>query len=244
VGALVTVVPLLAFSTLMALIHAPRMFATAYDSLGVQYDKVSAAVSDGAAASIASGSLQLLMLALPTFGLVFTFSRVGSRAGKGAWSWPEGHPERRAIVVTTATAAVALAAFTWWPNGDYKPIQPGERGTIQGGLHSVAAIPSGRPSLTPQRQRELGGAPTARQLKDNTRLKQTPEAIGKEQRPVEKRAPRSATGRGRGKATATPTSTPSAAATPGATATPEAAATPAATATVTATPTAAAAPTP
>ena len=39
-----TVVPLLLFSLLMALIHAPRMFATAYDSLGVQYDKVSAAV--------------------------------------------------------------------------------------------------------------------------------------------------------------------------------------------------------
>ena len=109
------------------------------------------------------------MLALPTAGLMLTFSRVGSRAGKGAWSWSEGHAERRALVVTTATAAVALAAFTWWPNGDYRPIQPGERGTIQGGLHSVAAIPSGRPSLTPARQRELGGAPTARQLKDDTR---------------------------------------------------------------------------
>jgi putative peptide zinc metalloprotease protein len=245
-----TVVPLLAFSTLVALIHAPRMFATAYDSLGVQYDKVSAAVGDGAVASIASGSLQLLMLALPTFGLVLTFSRVGSRAGKGAWRWSDGHAERRALVVATATAGVALAAFTWWPNGDYRPIQPGERGTIQGGLHSVDAIPSGRPSLTPHRERELGGAPTARRLEDDTRLELTPDTIGKAKRSVLKRAPRGATGRGTGRATATPTPSaaaatpsPSAAVAPGATATPEATPTPQATATPTPTPTVTATPT-
>jgi putative peptide zinc metalloprotease protein len=231
-----TVVPLLVFSTLLALLHAPRMFATAYDSLGVQYDKVSSAVSDGAVAGVASGSLQLLMLALPTVGLMLTFTRVGSRAGQGAWSWSDGHPERRAAVVTTATAAIALAAFTWWPNGDYKPIQPGERGTVQGGLHSVAAVPSGRPSLTVQRQRELGGAPTARQLKDDTRLKLTPDTIGTKQGPVEKRAPRSATGRGKG--TATPTPTPSPSATPTASTTPTASATPTATPSVSPTPTA------
>ena len=76
--------PLLVFSLLMALLHAPRVFATAYDSLGVQYDKVAAAVSDGAALSVASGSLQLLMLALPAAGLALTFTRVGTRAGSGA----------------------------------------------------------------------------------------------------------------------------------------------------------------
>ena len=54
-GYVLTVVPLLLFALLMALLHAPRMFATAYDSLGVQYDKVSAALGDGAALSVAVG---------------------------------------------------------------------------------------------------------------------------------------------------------------------------------------------
>jgi hypothetical protein len=217
------------------------MFATAYDSLGVQYDKVSAALSDGAALTVASSSLQLLMLALPAAGMGLTFARVGTRAGGGAWSWSEGRPERRALVVTTATAGLALAAFTWWPNGDYRPIQPGERGTIQGGLHSVAAISTGRPSLTPEHEKELGGAPTARELRGDRRLEQTPDTVGEAQRRVEQRKPRDE----RSDATPTPgpSATPQAGATPEATATPDAAgstpeptATPAATATANATP--------
>jgi putative peptide zinc metalloprotease protein len=226
-----TVAPLLLFSALMALIHAPRMLATAYDSLGVQYDKVSAAVSDGAAAGVASGSLQLLMLALPTAGLMLTFSRVGSRAGQSAWSWSEGHPERRAIVVTTATAAVALAAFTWWPNGDYRPIQPGERGTVEGGLRSVASIASGRPSLTPERVRELGGAPTARELNGDRRLKATPDTVGEAQRPVGKRESRGERAGAGSDPTSSPPAKPAAGATPPAGTTPQAGAAPEATAT-------------
>jgi putative peptide zinc metalloprotease protein len=169
-----TVVPLLLFALLMALLHAPRMFATAYDSLGVQWDNLSTAIEGGAPVSIAAGGLQVLALSLPLAGMCLTFGRVGSRAGKGAWTWSDGRPERRAGVVAVAGAGLALMAFTWWPNGEYRPIQPGERGTVQGGLRSVAEIPSGRPSLTPERAQELGGAPTARELHGDQRLDETP----------------------------------------------------------------------
>ena len=126
-------------------------------------------------------------------------------------SWSEGRPERRAAVILAFTAGVALAAFTWWPNGDYRPIQPGERGTIQGGLRSVAAISSGRPSLTPERERELGGAPSARELEGDRRL-QRPKIVGKARDRVEQRKPRAE--RKRSRATPTPTATPRATATP------------------------------
>ena len=218
-----TVVPLLVLSLLMALLHAPRMLATASDSLGVQYDKVSAAVSDGAALSMASGSLQLLMLALPAAGMALTLTRVGSRAGQGAWSWSASRPERRAGVVSLAAAGIALAVFTWWPNGDYRPIQPGERGTIQSGLRSVAAVPSGRPSLTPEREGELGGAPTARELGGDRRLDEKPPAT---ERTGRVRALREMEPTKRERRDATPTATPEASATPGATAEPGVTATP------------------
>jgi putative peptide zinc metalloprotease protein len=211
------------------------MFATAYDSLGVQWDKLGTALDDGEPASVAAGVLQLLALALPVAGMCLTFGRVGSRSATGAWSWSEGRPERRAGVVTVATATVALAAFTWWPNGDYRPIQPGERGTVQGGLRSVAAIPTGRPSLTPQREKELGGAPTARQLKGDRRLdeKPTDSAVGAPTRSSQDRNRNSAG------------TQPDAGATPGASATPQATATPATPgATATATPQAQATATP
>jgi hypothetical protein len=55
----------------------------------------------------------------------------------------------------------AFAAFIWWPNGDYRPIQPGEKGTIQGAVEQLAAVPTGRPALTKARVQQLGGAPLA-----------------------------------------------------------------------------------
>ena len=239
-----TVVPLLVFSLLMALVHAPRLFATAYDSIGVQYDRVAAAVSDGAALGVASGSLQLLLLALPAAGLALTFTRVGTRAGLRAMRWSEGRPGRRAAVILAFTATIALAAFTWWPNGDYRPIQPGERGTVQGGLHSVVSIPSGRAGLTPARERQLDGAPSARELDGDQRLERS-KLVGRARERVEQRNPRDARTRERSRTTPTPTATPRATATPGATGTATPAATaPAATATPAATPTPRATPTP
>ena len=136
--------------------------------------------------------------------------------GAGARAAPSGG--RPSVAVTGA--AVALAAFTWWPNGDYRPIQPGERGTVAGGLESVAHVPSGRPSQTPRRARQLGGAPSARQLDDDLRL---------DQQPSEPRGQTELSGRARrrpkARGFATPSPTPRAGATPAATATPTAAAT-------------------
>jgi hypothetical protein len=50
-------------------------------------------------------------------------------------------------------------AFIWWPNGDYRPIQPGEKGTLASGVSSFKDIGTGRPSLTVEREAELKGAP-------------------------------------------------------------------------------------
>ncbi len=156
------VVPLLALSFVLMVLHAPRAFATAYDSLGVQWDKLAGARD---VAGRAVGGIQLLMLVLPCAGMVLTGGRVGSRLTGAAWSWSAGDPLRRAAVTAVVGGAAGLAAFTWWPNGDYRPIQPGEKGTIQGALSSIADIPSGRPSLSSARADELGGAPAERDVR-------------------------------------------------------------------------------
>ena len=193
--------PLLAFSLLIVL-HAPRIFATAYDSLGRSTTRSPRRSTAGRRSASRSSSLQLLTLTLPALGLALTFSRVGRRAGTTAWSWSDGRPERRAVVVSAATAAVALAAFTWWPNGDYRPIQPGEHGTVQGGLRSVAAIPGGRPSVTPKREHERRRTPNARRL-DRPQEGRAPAV--ETRRPVRRRAAKRS--RNRRDATPTPTAT-------------------------------------
>jgi hypothetical protein len=38
------------------------------------------------------------------------------------------------------------------PNGDYKPIGPGERGTLSEGVAAVSQVATGRPSLLPEQR--------------------------------------------------------------------------------------------
>src|SRR4051794_28092846 len=155
-----TVIPALVFMFGMMLINAPRLFATGWDSFWAQEHRVEHSISAGAWALVAVGILQLAILVLPTLGIGVTFGRMGSRFGRGAWRRTEGRPAGRMLLVAGAAAAVALAGYVWWPNGDYRPIQPGERGTIQGAVRQFTAIPSGRPALTRVREQQLGGAPS------------------------------------------------------------------------------------
>ena len=154
-----TVVPLLLFLFGMMLVNAPRIFSTAYDAFFVQYHKVRHDFSGGSAFAGSFGVLQMLILLLPAAGLIVTFARAALRVGQGVWKKTEGRDAARAGSVLAAAALLAGIAFMWWPNGDYKPIQPGEKGTIQGALAQFAAVPTGRASLTRERAKQLRGAP-------------------------------------------------------------------------------------
>jgi putative peptide zinc metalloprotease protein len=164
VSAYVVLVMVFLLITVVAMvINLPRMLATGYDSAALHFEAVGPDFRGGRSLTGVLDIVQTLFLALPGAGLLYTGARVGGRSTTGAIKWSSGHPSRQALLGLTGTAAVALAAFSWWPNGEYRPVQPGERGTLTGIVAQVAAIPTGRPSLTPQRQRQLGGAPTERQ---------------------------------------------------------------------------------
>jgi putative peptide zinc metalloprotease protein len=170
----VAVVAFLGLTVVLLVINLPRLASTGYDSAALRYDAVGPAFSSGHAATGVVDVVQMIFLILPAAGLVLTAARVGRRAGGGALRWSHGHPARRASLALAGAAAATLAALSWWPNGEYRPIQPGERGTLQGAIGQVAAIPSARPSLTLARQRQLGGAPTERQRRRLARAAQLP----------------------------------------------------------------------
>lgn len=158
----VTLVPVLLYLFFVLVMMMPRMFATAYDSFLIQYDAIAAALGAGAAAKVAAGAVQIISLALPLAGIVYTFTRLTKNVGLLAWRRSEGHPALRGGFASVALVGIGLAGFILWPNGDYKPIQPTEVGTIQASLASFKDIPTGRPSLTAERAQELDGAPTLR----------------------------------------------------------------------------------
>jgi putative peptide zinc metalloprotease protein len=161
-------VPVLLFVFGSIVINAPRIFATAYDSLLVHWDKTNVAFEDGQTSQGLLSGLQMATLALPALGMALSTSRASTRAFKGGWRWSEGYPVRRLGLVTGTAGLVAALGFLWYPNGDYKPIQPGERGTVQGAASQFGHLSSGRASLTADREKALGGAPNVRDPADTT----------------------------------------------------------------------------
>jgi putative peptide zinc metalloprotease protein len=160
---ILALIPVMLFALVMMVLSAPRVVATAYDSLGVLGDKFSSALDAGKGINAAAAGLQMTALVLPVAGMTATSGRLGRRIVGGAWRWSEGDAVRRTALGALLAGGIALAAFTWWPNGEYKPIQPGEKGTVASGVDAVAAIPTGRPALTHQRAKALHGAPTVRE---------------------------------------------------------------------------------
>jgi putative peptide zinc metalloprotease protein len=158
-------VPVVAFIFLMMLINAPRVFATGWDSFWMHWDEVGPRFAAGQTALGAMSAFQMIVLVLPAAGLMYSTSRIGFRAGRFGWRWSDGSPRRRTALLAGTAAAAALTTFLLWPNGDYRPIQPYERGTLTGAIRQLNDVPSGRPSLTIERERELGGAPSERQLR-------------------------------------------------------------------------------
>jgi putative peptide zinc metalloprotease protein len=150
-----TVVPLLLLLLGLTVMNMPRILSTAWDSFLVQ----KGALGHGGVAANVVHAIEMLVLALPVAGLFVTFWRLGRTLVVGGWTRTEGRPLTRGALVLVTAAAAAGAGYIWWPNGDYRPIQPGERGTLQGGLEQVSAVTTGRPALTPKRARQLHGAP-------------------------------------------------------------------------------------
>jgi putative peptide zinc metalloprotease protein len=127
---LLLLVPLMLVLFSMMALAAPRLFATAWDALGVTWQHVQAAIDSRQAAASLVSLLQLAFLALPPIGLVLTFARAGRRVSGGMWRATDTRPGAR-LVMVAATSATATALFlSWWMNGAYRPVRAGERGTL------------------------------------------------------------------------------------------------------------------
>jgi putative peptide zinc metalloprotease protein len=166
-----TVVPLLLFMFSMMLINAPRIMGTAYDSFIAQYHKLGSA----GALDAVIGVVQMAILVLPALALVATFWLFFRRIGGSVWTRTEGKPAARGAFVVVVAGAAAVHGWIWWPsNGDYKAIQPGERGTVQGAVQQFAAVPTGHPAA-PKTSRERTGATTPKPSQQQQTRTQTSE---------------------------------------------------------------------
>ncbi len=156
------VVPLLLLSLVLLVVALPRAAATAWESVGNQWDVLTQAWSAGAVAEVGVRVLSILALALPVLAMVYLLVRVVRRTVVSVARSTEGRPARRAVAVATALALVAGLAWAWWPDEDtYRPIQGNERGTL------LDAVPAAVADRVPVLQRaRSAAAPAAPSLKE------------------------------------------------------------------------------
>lgn len=154
------VIPFLLYFFAMMVLSAPRIVATGWDSLLIQWDKVGAALAEDHWAQVAVGALRSGMIVLPATGMFVSLSRIGKRLVTGFWRFTSERPITRVALTGVGLAAIGAAIYVLIPSGEYKPIQPEERWTVSEGIEATAALTTGRPSLTSSRETELGGAPT------------------------------------------------------------------------------------
>jgi putative peptide zinc metalloprotease protein len=157
---LALLIPTLALMLFWTAVSAPRVLATVHDSLGLQLDRIRAAVDFPTAVL---GVLRLASLVLPVAAISLSLGRSGRMAVRGLDNWSRGSSARRGAAAALLAAVVGGAAFIWWPNGDYEPIRPGERGTVGELVTSIPEFPSGRPSFPVEHGRRFGPQPTVRE---------------------------------------------------------------------------------
>jgi putative peptide zinc metalloprotease protein len=155
-----TVIPVLLFLFGMMVISAPRLLSTSWDSLWVQWEKIAEALGEGAIAGVAVGAIQSAMLILPIAGMSITTANVVKRIGSGLRKLHESRPGWAVAARIAIAVCVLFAGFVLWPNGEYRPVQRQESWTFEEGVRAASKVPTGRPSLTQEAARELGGAPT------------------------------------------------------------------------------------
>src|SRR3954469_12302597 len=146
------VVPLLLFELLMVLIHLPRILGTAWSSGMHEYRAAAAAFGAGHALDGVSAAVQLVVLAIPIVGILLMLAKAGGGSGRWLWTSTEGRPALRAFAGIGTLAGAVLLAMAWVPSHNYKPIQPGERGTVGEAARAVRRLPSGSGPLDSQRQ--------------------------------------------------------------------------------------------
>lgn len=135
-------VPLVLFVYGLLMFNAPRIFATAWDSLRAQTGHAMASASQGNYLMAVVYALQALLLVLPSIGLVYTFYITGKRVGGLVLEKTEGRPAMRAGAAALGVLLAVALAWAWLPHGrNYTPIRPTETGTVQAGYQQVVSAP-------------------------------------------------------------------------------------------------------
>jgi hypothetical protein len=118
-------VPLLALMMFLMVKGVPRILATAWDSLSRQGHLLELSYSSGDAIGVSLAAVQMLILGLPTLGLIFVLFTLFRRLLGLLWRWSKPTPARRVVGALASVGLVSLLAFLWAPQIPFGPFHMG-----------------------------------------------------------------------------------------------------------------------
>jgi putative peptide zinc metalloprotease protein len=137
--------PLLLLMLITIVRFLPRLAATAWDSLGVQWAVLGTNWADGDWADVGIRILSIVSLALPVLTITYLLARVVRRAVRWAWRTTAGSTPKRLAAGAGAVAIIGAVALAWYPDGQYVPLDAEEDGTLPE-LFATASLPPASPA--------------------------------------------------------------------------------------------------
>lgn len=139
----ILVVPLLIATLAIAVWTLPRLLGTAWASLHNQSDVLLTAWSDGDMMQAVARVLAMIAIVIPVAGVLYMLVRLVRRTCTGTWSATTGKPVLRLAAVLCGAVVCTGVAYAWFPDGgNYRPIQPEERGTIGDIVYALKSEPA------------------------------------------------------------------------------------------------------
>ena len=118
-----TMVPVLVGLLTLGILLLPKLAATAWDSMGVQWDAAGRYWADGDLLGVLVRALTALVVLLPVLALLYLLVRILRRCIAWAWRRSEGSVRGRVTVALAAAAVAAVLGWAWWPSGQYTPVE-------------------------------------------------------------------------------------------------------------------------
>ena len=125
-----TMVPVLVALIGLAVLLLPRLAATAWDSMGRQWQVAGQYWAQADYLGVGVRVVAAGIVLLPVLGVLYLLARIARRTGRRVWVATEDDPRRRAAALVGGAAVLAAVAWAWWPANQYQPVEASERGSL------------------------------------------------------------------------------------------------------------------
>jgi len=114
-GYIILMIPILAILFVLTVWGVPALVALTWDSLGHQAAEFMRFRNRGVLVGMSASATQMVLLALPVFGIAYFLYSVGRKLTWVVWQWSRPSLTRRLAAAVGTGGAVALLGFLWIP---------------------------------------------------------------------------------------------------------------------------------